>query len=318
MGAPRRANRQSVRVTGGLSDVGELSRALLAAGIEAAFPQSDFARLAVIDRGFGSIVVGLPEEVIVRVPRTEVVAAAHVHEGRLLSLLRARVPVAVPEVRWRASPAAGLPFGASAYQWMAGSQPVVPVAANGSLVNDLAAFIARLHTTPLSLIDGVQLPGPRELAQGRRDDGAAVEPELRKRLLPREFSRLQARLAGVLGDPLLDDFAPVLRHGDLWFGNLLIDESSGRLTAVLDWEHAAIGDPAEDIATQRYLGDGGYAAVADRYAQLVDDLDPQLLRRADHHFALREISGIRRCIEMHDDDELTAELEKLRTGPLLA
>jgi aminoglycoside 2''-phosphotransferase len=299
------------------ADVAALAQALLDAGIDAAFPECDCAELVVIDRGFGSIVLGVPQQVVVRVPRTEVVAAAHVHERNLLPSIARHVPVAIPRVVWRASPAEGLRWGASAYRWIYGSQPLVPVAADGALVSDLAGFLATLHRTPVSLVAALNLPGPRALAGRRAEDAATIEPVLRNRLIPREFSRLQARLADILDDPVLDDFEGVLRHGDLWFGNLLIDEQSFRLNAVLDWEHAAIGDPAEDLATQRYLGAAAATAVTDHYARLIGGLDPQFLRRADHHFALREISGIRRCIEMNDDDELDEELQKLRSGPLL-
>lgn len=300
------------------ADVASFAEALLDAGIDAAFPDSDFAGLVVIDRGFGSIVLGVPQQVIVRVPRTEVVAAAHVHERSLLPPIAHHLPVAIPRVVWRATPATGLPWGASAYRWIHGSQPLVPVAANGALVSDLAEFLAALHRTPVSLVADANLPGPRELANSRTEDAATIEPVLRTRLRPREFSRLQARLAEILNDAVLDDFEAVLRHGDLWFGNMLIDEQSTRLNAVLDWEHAAIGDPAEDLATQRYLGADAATAVTDHYARLIGGLDQQFLRRADCHFALREISGIRRCIEMNDDDELDEELQKLRSGPLLA
>ncbi len=40
--------------------------------------------------------------------------------------------------------------------------------------------------------------------------------------------------------------APRLVHGDFRLGNLLVDE--GRLTGVLDWELAHLGDPHEDLA----------------------------------------------------------------------
>jgi aminoglycoside phosphotransferase (APT) family kinase protein len=43
--------------------------------------------------------------------------------------------------------------------------------------------------------------------------------------------------------------APALLHGDFWPGNLLWEE--GRLTAILDWEDAALGDPASDVACCR-------------------------------------------------------------------
>lgn len=42
---------------------------------------------------------------------------------------------------------------------------------------------------------------------------------------------------------------PSLLHGDIGFHNFLFDD--GRLTAVLDWEFAHLGDPAEDLAYVR-------------------------------------------------------------------
>ncbi|MBD0859770.1 phosphotransferase family protein [Gordonia sp. zg691] len=42
---------------------------------------------------------------------------------------------------------------------------------------------------------------------------------------------------------------PVLLHGDPGFHNILIDD--GALTAMLDWERARIGDPAQDLAYVR-------------------------------------------------------------------
>jgi aminoglycoside phosphotransferase (APT) family kinase protein len=290
---------------------------LLEAGIAAAFPQTNFADFAIIDRGFGSIVVGVPQQVVARVPRSETVAAAHRHERALLLSIAKHVGVSTPHVTWVTGPAPALPWGASAYRWIDGSQPVVPVSPESALVHDLARFIATLHRIPVADVIGIDVPGPSQLARARAYDAAVAEPALRARLRSDEFSRIRTRLANVLNDPILDRFVPVLRHGDLWFGNTLVDGRTASLHAVLDWEHAAIGDPAEDIATQRYLGHDAAAAVTTRYAQLVGGIDPHLLQRADHHFALREISGIRRCIEMSDDDELDQEIQTLRRGPLL-
>ncbi len=46
--------------------------------------------------------------------------------------------------------------------------------------------------------------------------------------------------------PHLKPMAPVLIHEDYWEGNILWHE--GEITAVLDWEEAAFGDPAIDVA----------------------------------------------------------------------
>lgn len=57
---------------------------------------------------------------------------------------------------------------------------------------------------------------------------------------------------------------PVLVHGDIGFHNMLIDE--GRLTALVDWEFAHIGDPAEDLGSVRNaLGDDRWGEVMARY-----------------------------------------------------
>jgi aminoglycoside phosphotransferase (APT) family kinase protein len=51
-----------------------------------------------------------------------------------------------------------------------------------------------------------------------------------------------------LTDNLPECRDPVLTHGDYRTGNFLFDEESGRITAVLDWELARIGDFHEDLA----------------------------------------------------------------------
>lgn len=47
--------------------------------------------------------------------------------------------------------------------------------------------------------------------------------------------------------------SPVMVHGDYRTGNFLFDESAGRITAILDWEWAHLGDHHEDLGwiTQR-------------------------------------------------------------------
>jgi aminoglycoside phosphotransferase (APT) family kinase protein len=42
---------------------------------------------------------------------------------------------------------------------------------------------------------------------------------------------------------------PTLIHGDFWFGNTIWD--NGRLTGIIDWDGAAIADPARDVAGAR-------------------------------------------------------------------
>jgi aminoglycoside phosphotransferase (APT) family kinase protein len=60
-------------------------------------------------------------------------------------------------------------------------------------------------------------------------------------------------------------YQPSLVHGDLWYENVLFDAEQDRLVGVIDFENASIGDPALDLATQRYLGEPFAGAVFDAY-----------------------------------------------------
>jgi Ser/Thr protein kinase RdoA (MazF antagonist) len=65
---------------------------------------------------------------------------------------------------------------------------------------------------------------------------------------------------------------PVLLHGDFWPGNLLWQD--GELLAILDWEDAAIGDPAADLAGCRLeltwkFGAGAAARFTESYRRLL-------------------------------------------------
>lgn len=70
---------------------------------------------------------------------------------------------------------------------------------------------------------------------------------------------------------------PVLVHGDIGFHNMLIDE--GRLTALVDWEFAHIGDPAEDLGSIRNaLGADHWEAIMAAYRAAGGvDVDPARL-----------------------------------------
>lgn len=62
-----------------------------------------------------------------------------------------------------------------------------------------------------------------------------------------------------------------LLHGDFWPANLLWE--NGRLAAVLDWEHAATGDPLSDVACSRVElevaeGEASSEVFTERYFEL--------------------------------------------------
>ena len=75
-------------------------------------------------------------------------------------------------------------------------------------------------------------------------------------------------------------------HGDLRTGNFLYDESSNRITAILDWETAHIGDRHEDIV---YMANAPYRQfAADGKTSLLGGLLPE----AAFYEAYEKASGL--------------------------
>jgi len=69
--------------------------------------------------------------------------------------------------------------------------------------------------------------------------------------------RLEALLKYMQAHPELleEPEPPALHHGDLHGGNLLVDPTSARITALLDWEHAACGPPDGDWYSLRWAAE---------------------------------------------------------------
>lgn len=107
-------------------------------------------------------------------------------------------------------------------------------AALGEGLEQVATVMARLHALDPNTLD---LP-PLE------DRSNPIPSTLH--WLPPEHEGLRPAIERGLRGPVA---GPCLLHGDIWPGNLLW--SGGTLTALLDWEDAALGDPVSDVAVTR-------------------------------------------------------------------
>ena len=110
------------------------------------------------------------------------------------------------------------------------------------LALQLAEQMGRLHSLPVARFDGVapRAALDRETLSASLDEFRATQSAIGIR------SRLVERAIGWLGEHL--DRAGevvVLTHNDLGFHNILTE--GDELTAILDWELAALGHPAADL-----------------------------------------------------------------------
>ncbi|NKQ57068.1 phosphotransferase family protein [Amycolatopsis sp. K13G38] len=178
---------------------------------------------------------------------------AHTLAGEFAALSFAwqhRVPV--PEPLWLDESALGQPAfatGMSAGRCVGDvwgpSQPV-----DRRTAERIAAVLARLHSLDTSSLTSAPLPPmcTRDEIAGAVDERRQVLDAVAEAADP--YAAVFALVLAWLREHVPGDVArPVLVHGDFGLHNILIEGTAP--TAVLDWERAHLGDPAEDLAYVR-------------------------------------------------------------------
>jgi aminoglycoside phosphotransferase (APT) family kinase protein len=132
-------------------------------------------------------------------------------------------------------------------------------------VTDLAQALATIHAAPLQPDELALLPDQRD-ALVRLLDRDAAPPELTGRPQGTAVWEAMRRLW-----PSIEPVPSRIVHGDYWPGNTLW--LRGRLSAVIDWEQARRGNPAQDVGCCRQdlallLGH----KAADAFLQAYEDL----------------------------------------------
>ncbi|WP_055529097.1 aminoglycoside phosphotransferase family protein [Streptomyces graminilatus] len=165
-------------------------------------------------------------------------------ELRLRDLVRPHIDVAVPVGVAHGEWAPGLACALDT-RLPGGSAEEHDVSAVGEA--DLAAFLTGLREVPVRQAGTLGVPrvGPRSLEALRRAaEGAAERLAAADEFDPARLHQLTESATTRL---VPQAATAVLVHHDLR-GDHLVVSADGRVRGVLDWTHAVVGDPAEDIA----------------------------------------------------------------------
>lgn len=205
--------------------------------------------LRLVSDGWDNQLYRLGDGLAVRVPRREVAAHLIEHEQRMLPGIAARVRVPVPLPVRVGTPSDAFPWPWSVVRWFDGTDGAsVDAAARSALAAPLAGFLGDLAVpspdAPHNPVRGVPLAS-------RAD---AVRLRLRSLSGRMEVAHLEQAWRTALDAPAWDG-PPLLLHGDLHPGNMLLGDDGG-LAAVLDFGDVTSGDPATDLATAWLTFDG--------------------------------------------------------------
>lgn len=208
----------------------DVTTALVRQLVDEQFPQwGDLPVRRVQSPGTDNAVFRLGDELSLRFPRIHWAVGQVALEHVWLPRLAPRVPLEVPQVVTVGEPGAGYPWQWSVHEWLAGASaidaPPSSHAAMLELADTLAAFVRALHSIE---------PTADAPAAGR---GVPLRERYANIVL--DHPRWREALAAPDWHGL-----PVLVHGDLLPGNLLLRED--RLVAVIDFAGFGSGDPACD------------------------------------------------------------------------
>ena len=207
-------------------------------------------------------------DLVVRMePSESINASSRLREFELLDALRG--VVAVPRVYWVDPDGRWFPEPALIYAYAHGvakpssivSGSVTGIGTNfgprlrAILAPQFVDDLAKIHTfdPEYASLDSFSRPpvGSPESAQMQINRTLRVWEEDRGE----EFALMDVAANWLARNiPLLDKVSVV--HGDYRAGNFLFDEASGKVTAILDWERAYLGDRHRDLAwsTARVIG----------------------------------------------------------------
>lgn len=247
--------------------------------IASQFPEAGTGKLQLLGQGFDNTVYQSGNQYVFRFPRRQIAVELLLVENRLLPLLAARLPLAIPEPVFFGQPGFGFPWQFTGYRLVQGKTP-------GRLSEQqriqsaakLAGFLKILHEFPVDTAREIGIPA---------DKLKRLDLSYRKPMLLDNIEKLKTlglrsdtdSINEIVAAIEVTNYKPrtAVVHGDLHFRNLLIDEE-GIVSGVIDWGDTHIGDPAIDLSiVYSLLPPAGRRQFFEVYGE-VDEQTKQLAR----------------------------------------
>jgi len=263
--------------------------------------------------GWDSVVMEVNQDWIFRFPRRPEVVEQQRRELGLLNRLAGSLPCRVPQPCWTRT-ADEHNWGFMGYPKIAGEAISADALNDPQIADQVSRFLESLHSFPQFEAEqvGVRVYTP----QSWRAEYAEFFAWAQSVLFPLLDADTRARQTGLwlsyLDQPGNFRFQPVLIHGDLGLEHILWDAVDRRLTGVIDWEDARLGDPALDFA-------GVMAACGEKAVQKLLDcysLPPGegFWERLDFYTLIIPYYAVRFGLEQNLNKPITHGLAQIRTG----
>jgi aminoglycoside phosphotransferase (APT) family kinase protein len=279
------------------------------------FPELDPIQVAPLGEGCDSVAFEVNGGWVFRFPKRPDVEQQLLIETKLLRWLTVHgSPIPLPAFSFHGRPSESFPFHFAGYSKLPGMtanrvDPGKPV--HRRLAAALGRFLSWLHAFSATDAMAIGVPDQHEhdvIADVQRE---ALEdfPVLARVAPDAPLDRWRAFLeaAPIAAPPPPSAFALV--HNDLAAEHVLVDESAQRVTGVIDWSDAAIGDRAIDFAGIFHWGGAPFMnGVLANYDRPIDE---HLEARARFFAAGRGVLDVQFGLERNDREYVEGGLRAL-------
>lgn len=215
--------------------------------IEFQFPDVDVGSLEHLGSGWEYDAWRTADGWVFRFPRSAEAAGMFEWERNVQGLVRDRLlPVATPRIELWGAPGPHFPHPFAGHRYVPGVRADDPdVPRDPSLGQTIGELLGRIHSVPEREARAAGVEFDRDGAREWYDDVLSLAPSLRD--LGSRVAPALDWLERVRGIPDAYAGPPRFIHNDLCPDHILIDPDSGRVTGIIDWTDAALGDPALDF-----------------------------------------------------------------------
>ena len=256
--------------------------------IHRVMPDLEIMEYELHQEGLVNDVLIVNNEWVIRFTKTEWGKELMANEDRLMCFLQPRLFLSIPTPVKRGD-------GVIVYPHLIG-EPLLRQTWRGAgklgmknLADELGLFLYELHSIDVEDLDW---DVPHSFAPTTRETWLEIHDRVIEKIYPLLLSHqidwVEALFNPALSIPDFFEFWPVLVHGDLAPYHILCHPEENRLTAVIDFGVAGLGDPATDLGSLlNYYGESLVTRLGETYPDL-----PRLIDRARFYAQALELQWV--------------------------
>jgi|APFre7841882724_1041349.scaffolds.fasta_scaffold14911_2 aminoglycoside 2''-phosphotransferase len=217
--------------------------------VKAIMPELEIQHFEINQEGLINDIAIVNKKLVFRFAKTDKYAKILDDEMKILDIIRSRIGMEVPTPIYRSQDSVVYPF-LEGQPFLRETLLKLERDVQVRTAEQLGKFLHGLHTTENS---GLDWEIPPTLAPVTRDKWLDIHQRIKGKIFPlllkHQIQWVENLFDGILSNPESFNYRPALIHGDLAPYHILFDQNNHKITGIIDFGVAGVGDPASDIGS---------------------------------------------------------------------